>query len=257
MTYEKLSQINSEGTIMKKQVYILAVGFITLLVIAACSNRAIDRDKGASMPPADKIENHKNPENKETKEGDYPPMVMVDGQLYTDMGYVNSAVKCGTADGTITSHVSSSETPQKDDESNFGKGYKYQFGNNAHINVNIDGKWIVFQNIAISSRQIPDCVANFKAKVTKTEKDRLLVSPVDIPSDFMWIFQNRQIEEIKPVSLTIENLHLDTHKKETEIKDLLGKTVQVWFDGSVTNAEPELSHPIELGAIYKIISVDE
>lgn len=247
---------------MKKYVYSLAVVFIVFFALTACSNKTDNSDKGSDIHAVNKVEKSEIAENKgketeEVKKADVPPIAMVDGRLYLDMGYINSAVKCGTADGTITSCTDVSKVPEKDDESNFGKGYEYQFWDKAHINININGKWVIFQDIAISSRQIPDCVANFKAKVTEMTEDKLLVSLIDIPSDFMWIFQNKQIEEIKPVSLTIENLQLNDHQKEMKAEDFIGKTVRVWFDGSTKNAESKLSYPMELGTIYRIILVEE
>lgn len=235
---------------MKKYFYSFAFIFITLFVLAACNNAVEDSDKGSDSNVVSKDA------NTETIEADYPPMVMVDGHVYQDMGYVNSAVTCGTADGKITSSVEGSKLPGKDNESNFGEGNEYQFWDKSHINVKMDGKWMIFQNVAISSWKIPSGVANFKAKVIEALEDRLLVAVIDIPEDFKWIFQNKEIATIKPISLTIENLVLDENKK-VETKNLIGKTVQVWFDGSIKNDEPEMSYPIELGEIYRITSVEE
>ena len=65
-------------------------------------------------------------------------------------------------------------------------------------------------------------------------------------------------EEIKPISLPIEKLNMeDKKKKEEEINNLTGRTVQVWFDGSIKNSAAEMSYPIELGEIYKISLIEE
>lgn len=69
------------------------------------------------------------------------PMVMVNGELYLDTGYEGSGGKCGVMDGKITSAVDGSEKPGKDDQSNFGSGYGYQYGEEGTIEVCIDGKW--------------------------------------------------------------------------------------------------------------------
>ncbi len=232
---------------MKKYIYSIAVIFIMILVLTACKDTVKDEDKASDS-------NVVYPVGSDEK----AKLVKVHGQLYIDMGYVNSAVTCGTADGEITSSVEPSQSPEKDNESNFGKGYEYQLGDAHHINVNIDGRWVVFQNLAISSWQIPSCVANFKAKITETSEDRLLVRVTDIPDNFKWIFQNKQMEEIKPISLPIEKLNMeDKKKKEEEINNLTGRTVQVWFDGSIKNSAAEMSYPIELGEIYKISLIEE
>ena len=85
-----------------------------------------------------------------------------------------------------------------------------------------------------------------------------MVRVTDIPDNFKWIFQNKQMEEIKPISLPIEKLNMeDKKKKEEEINNLTGRTVQVWFDGSIKNSAAEMSYPIELGEIYKISLMEE
>ncbi len=52
--------------------------------------------------------------------------------------------RCGVMDGKITSTVEQTEFPEKNNQSNFGTDYGYQYINNT-IEVNLDGKWIVFQ----------------------------------------------------------------------------------------------------------------
>lgn len=47
-------------------------------------------------------------------------------------------------DGEITSTVKQTEIPNKNNQSNFGKNYGYQYVDDT-IEVNIDGKWIVFE----------------------------------------------------------------------------------------------------------------
>ncbi len=219
--------------------------FISVFVLTSCDKKIDEIDK-------------KSITNNETEviESVYPPMVMVDGRLFKDMGYVNSAIKCDTADGKILTSVDVTKTPQKDNESNFGEGYEYQMLDQSHINVKINDKWYIFQNIAISSRQIPNSVANFKATVNEVTDDRLLVTVIDIPENFNWIFQSKEIEQIKPISLTIDNLMLKGNKKEVTTENLKDKIVEVWFDGSIKNNEVEMSYPIELENIYRILVVE-
>ena len=76
---------------------------------------------------------------------DLIPMVMINGQLYYDTGKVNTEVKCGTMDGEITSTVDGWEKPTEDNQSNFGKGYGYQWGAENTIQVNMDNKWVIFE----------------------------------------------------------------------------------------------------------------
>ena len=77
---------------------------------------------------------------------DLIPMVMVNGVLYLDTGLESTVeARCGVMDGEIDSSVDQSEKPVKDNQSNFGIGYGYQFGETERtIEILIDGKWWIF-----------------------------------------------------------------------------------------------------------------
>lgn len=77
---------------------------------------------------------------------DMIPMVMVDGTLYLDTGHNNTEVrKCGTPDGKITSTVEGTEKPTKDNQSNFGSGYGYQYGaTEGTIEIYMNDAWRIF-----------------------------------------------------------------------------------------------------------------
>lgn len=77
---------------------------------------------------------------------DMIPMVMVDGTLYFDTGHNNTAIrKCGTPDGEITSTVDGTEKPIKDNQSNFGSGYGYQYGTTeGTIEIYMNDAWRIF-----------------------------------------------------------------------------------------------------------------
>ncbi len=82
---------------------------------------------------------------KEDKMNDLIPMVMVDGILYLDTGKESTAQeRCGTMDGEITSTVDQTEKPTKDDQSNFGTGYGYQYASEGTIEIYMNEKWLVF-----------------------------------------------------------------------------------------------------------------
>ena len=180
------------------------------------------------------------------------PMVRVRGETYVSTGYVNSMVTCGTASGQISSNVPSNQEPQEDNQSNFGKGYDWQTWEEGYINVKIDDKWILFQNIAMDSNLIPEWVAHFKGKVLEAEENRLLVELTEIDDAFF--FYKKILT--KPIALSIENLK-NAKDGYVTAEGLEGKEVEVWFDGQVSNYEAETSQPIELGDIYKIEVVDE
>lgn len=177
----------------------------------------------------------------------YPPMVKVDGTTYTDTGYENAMVTCGTADGEIKTTVDGKSMPENNDESNFGTGYGYQVWENGYINVEIEGRWILFRDVELKDDgQIPKWVAHFTAKVINTEEDSIMVEATEIEDGFY--FKDLLT---KPVSLQIDNLKNEKDGKTTT-EGLEGKTVEVYFGGEIKNTEPESSVPINLEKIYRI-----
>ena len=177
----------------------------------------------------------------------YPPMVKVDGTTYTDTGYENAMVTCGTADGEIKTSVDGKSMPEKDDESNFGTGYGYQVWENGYINVEIEGRWILFRDVELKDDgQIPEWVAHFTAKVLQTEESSIMVEATEIEDGFY--FKDLLT---KPILLSIDNLKNEKDGKTTT-EGLEGKTVEVYFGGEIKNTEPESSVPINLEKIYRI-----
>ncbi len=64
------------------------------------------------------------------------PSVMVNGKLYYSTGFESDiTARCGVMDGEITSSVDSTEFPTENNQSNFGKGYSYQFIDQYSIDV--------------------------------------------------------------------------------------------------------------------------
>ncbi len=72
-------------------------------------------------------------------------MIQVKGKVYYDTGMESNALRCGVMDGQIESTVEAGEVPKKDNQSNFGEGYGYQYGTENTIEVCVDGKWIIFE----------------------------------------------------------------------------------------------------------------
>lgn len=77
---------------------------------------------------------------------EFEDMVVIDGALYVSAGRLSDVDgRCGTMDGYITSTVPKTQKPTKDDQSNFGEGYGYQYGPVENtIEILIDGNWWVF-----------------------------------------------------------------------------------------------------------------
>lgn len=74
------------------------------------------------------------------------PMVMVDGVIYMTTGYESMPTDRPEGfDGEITSTVSGSEAPTENDQSNFGTGYGYQFGETeGTVDLFINEKWWIY-----------------------------------------------------------------------------------------------------------------
>jgi len=182
-------------------------------------------------------------------------MVKVDDRLYMDMGYVLSALKSGKEDGKIL--TSNDEAPEKNDESNFGTGYKYQKDDIKYLYVEIDNKWQVFQDIAISSWIIPEGVAHFDAEIIEGDSERTLVKITDLPKEFGYIFGDKKTEEIKPVQIIIKDSVMLNGIKGLKSSELKGKKIKVWFDGEIKGDKSEMSNPIELGEVYEVSILEE
>lgn len=195
---------------------------------------------------------------------DVPRMVQIDGKCYRDTGFVNSGVTCGTADGKITTSVGEKEKPTKDGESNFGTGMEYQRWNETAVSVKENDKWILFTDEKVDVTSIPDGVATFTAKVREaevlpdTEEIQLLVDVSEVPDRFMHL-QKTLSPTGKPIAVVIgkatkfyQNEKLITFDRiqSKSADEWKGQSAQIWFDGTVTHDDPEMSYPTALGTVY-------
>lgn len=195
-----------------------------------------------------------------------PRMVQIDGKCYRDTGFVNSGVTCGTADGKITASVGAKEKPTKDGESNFGTGMEYQRWNETSVSVKENDKWILFVDEKADATSIPDGVATFTGKVREaevipnTEEIRLLVDVTEVPERFLQL-QKTLSPGGKPIAVVIGKKTLLYRNDEPILFERIqgksadewkGQSVQVWFDGTVTHDDPEMSYPTALGMVYGV-----
>ena len=77
---------------------------------------------------------------------DLIPMVMVDGVIYADTGYTGIyRSNDNTYDREITSTVAGYEAPTENDQSNFGTGFKYRYGEaEGTIEINMNHRCCIF-----------------------------------------------------------------------------------------------------------------
>ena len=237
---------------MKKYFLILLAG---LMVFSIACKKANTNEKANEPTSTEKNESAISTEEKTDKDNDkdilesvLPPMVKVKGIIYKNTGYQNGMVTCGTADGEIKTTVEATKEPERDDESNFGKGYEYQSWEDGYINVEIDNKWMLFKDIALkdNEEEIPKWVCHFTAEVISTEEDSLMVQATEIDDEFYF----KKILT-KPIALPVDNLR---HEKDGVLttEGLEGKTVEVYFGGEIEHTEPESSLPISIGDVYRI-----
>lgn len=100
-------------------------------------------------------------------------MIKVKDQIYVDTGKISTLPRCGMMDGKITSTVKYDEFPEKNDQSNFGKDYGYQFGGNDTIHVNMDGQWRIFTRqleTDIHSITITNGTTGEKLEISRSEQ---------------------------------------------------------------------------------------
>lgn len=237
---------------MKKYLLIFLAG---LMVFSLACKKANINEKANEPTSTEKNESAISTEEKTDKDNDkdilesvLPPMVKVKGIIYKNTGYQNAMVTCGTADGEIKTTVEATKEPERDDESNFGKGYEYQSWEDGYINVKIDNKWMLFKDLGLKDKEdeIPKWVGHFTAEVISTEEDSLMVQATEIDDEF---FFKKVLT--KPIALPIDNLR---HEKDGVLttEGLEGKIVEVYFGGEIEHTEPESSLPISIGDVYRI-----
>lgn len=208
-------------------------------------------------------------EANETNEVDEPdhtdgvallPAVMLDGKLYKDTCYINSLVTCGTMDGKIEKVVPTNEFPKNDGESNFDK-CEYQYAGNGFLTVYYEGKYLLFSTGDIWD-ETKKYVANFTGTVEEVACDEdtkdatmLRIKDIDVPEEFKYIF-GENIEYPNPFLVKLD--YVDVHKGGEPIdpKEIEGKKVTVYFDGTAHNTELESSALITIDSAYEVEVLD-
>lgn len=141
-----------------KKIFSIVVALICVLALAGCVQAGGSGEPvagGADMPKVDGYvkDNEKETTQSavqlaiETEKWDSIPMVMINGELYLDTNELSDFEgRCGVMDGEITSEVLGNEKPTKDDESNFGIGFGYQFVGEGMVDIFIEEEWYRFEN---------------------------------------------------------------------------------------------------------------
>jgi len=125
-----------------KKIIVMIVCIVFALSLAGCAGKEKEA-RIAEQPETEKA----GAEGNAAMGGDICPAVMVEDVVYYDTGCKSNADRrCGVMDGEITEQCGSSEVPAKNNQSNFGTGYGYQYGSaKGTIEVLLDdGNWYIF-----------------------------------------------------------------------------------------------------------------
>lgn len=195
-----------------------------------------------------------------TDEGALIPAVMVDGKLYKDTCYINSLVKCGTMDGKIDKVVPTNEFPKNDGESNFDK-CEYQYAGDGFLTVYYEGKYLLFSTGDIWD-ETKKYIANFTGTVEEVACDEdtkdatmLRIKDIDVSEEFKYIF-GENTEYPNPFLVKLD--YVDVHKggEPIDAKEIEGKKVTVYFDGTAHNTELTSSALVTIYSAYEVEVLD-
>ena len=195
-----------------------------------------------------------------TDEGALIPAVMVDGKLYKDTGCLNNLVTCGTMDGKIEKVVPTSEFPKNDGESNFDK-CEYQYAGDGFLTVYYEGKYLLFST-GDNWSETKKYVANFTGIVEEVACDEdtknatmLRIKDIIVPEEFKYIFGENK-GDVNPFLVKLDNVVVQKDREPIDPKDIEGKEVIVYFDGTAHNTELESSAPITIDSAYEVEVLD-
>lgn len=195
-----------------------------------------------------------------TDEGALLPAVMVDGKLYKDTGYLNNLVKCGTMDGKIEKVVPTNEFPKNDGESNFDK-CEYQYAGDGFLTVEYNDKYLLFST-GDNWSETKKYVANFTGIVEEVACDEdtkdatmLRIKDIIVPEEFKYVF-GKNIEYPNPFLVKLDNVVVQKDREPIDPKDIEGKEVIVYFDGTAHNTELTSSALITIDTAYEVEVLD-
>lgn len=188
------------------------------------------------------------------------PAVMVNGKLYKDTGVLNNLVKCGTMDGKIDKVVPTNEFPKNDGESNFDK-CEYQYAGDGFLTIYYEGKYLLFSTGDIWD-ETKKYVANFTGTVEEvvcdeTTKDAtmLRIKDIDVPEEFKYIF-GKNTEYPNPFLVKLDYVDVHNDRERIDPKEIEGKKVRVYFDGTAHNTELESNALITIDSAYEVEVLD-
>lgn len=188
------------------------------------------------------------------------PAVMVNGKLYKDTGVLNNLVKCGTMDGKIEKVVPTNEFPKNDGESNFDK-CEYQYAGDGFLTVQYNDKYHLFST-GDNWSETKKYVANFTGTVEEVVYDEsakaatmLRIKDIEVPKEFKYVL-GKNTEYPNPFLVKLDNVVVQKDREPIDPKDIEGKEVIVYFDGTAHNTELTSSALITIDSAYEVEVLD-
>lgn len=160
--YKNTPSIIANGGVIMKKYIIFSLILLGLYTFSACypiktlpetdekqytAEFNIENNGADGENAPEQSENSDNAGSDGTEEQQTPMAVRIDGVIYTSDGEVSDMARCGVMDGYIDSCVDKNSLPDKDNQSNFGEDFGFQYGPDGTIHVLIDGDWVVFRNV--------------------------------------------------------------------------------------------------------------
>lgn len=254
---------------MKKFLLILMILAMLISAFACQKPNEAPNEKSEANKKSESNEANETKEENEASEIDEPdqvdggaliPAVMVNGKLYKDTGVLNNLVKCGTMDGKIEKVVPTSEFPKNDGESNFGK-CEYQYSDYGFLTVEYDDKYLLFST-GDNWSETKKYVANFTGTVEEVvcdesakEATMLRIKDIDVPQEFKYVF-GKNTEYPNPFLVKLDNVVVQKDREPIDPKEIEGKKVTVYFDGTAHNTELTSSALITIDSAYEVEVLD-
>ncbi len=196
-----------------------------------------------------------NPDRQEEQERDanltLQKMVMLEGEMYYGTGKESDIKgRCGMMDGSIDSSVKPNEVPQKDNQSNFGKGYSFQWVGEGSIDIYMNDLWMRFEKKAENDTMLDKGeTKQDKSDFTqsgggKWDKEKLQKSEKLTTKGF-----SLKIKEKKENSITA--VLTNTTKKDLAYGEYFKIQVKLdgdWYDIPVDLGFHDLAHELKAGA---------
>lgn len=245
---------------MKKFLLIMMSLALTLSAFACQKPNEEPNEKSEANETKETNEASEIDEPDKTYEGPIISAVMVDGKLYKDTGCLNNLVKCGTMDGKIEKVVPTSEFPKNDGESNFDK-CEYQYAGDGFLTIYYEGKYLLFST-GDNWSETKKYVANFTGTVEEvvcdeTTKDAtmLRIKDIDVPQEFKYIF-GKNTEYPNPFLVKLDFVVVQKDREPIDPKEIEGKEVIVYFDGTAHNTELTSSALVTIDSAYEVEVLD-